>query len=518
MQRYGALAIDLVGVALTPFVALLIRDNLTFYEPHWQAITGYAAISFVVLTGALLIGGSHKALWQYTSLPDVLKIIAIMTVALVLAVAISFLESRLEGVARSVPVIQWFLLVGAVVGTRIAFRVWHERARRDRQVGAGALLQHVLVVGVNPLTELYLESVAEHACKTVTIVGILSDQTELGGRRLRQQKILGRIEELPELIDRLEVHGITIERVAVMEPFERLSPRAAEVLLDVEQGSAVQVDWIVERLGLNSARLPKNDGTNDGTHHDPCVQGPSRGHSSMAEHDVVLSLGKYGYAKRGFDIVVALLLSAFLAPLILVVALLVMADLGLPVVFWQQRPGRFGRPFKLFKFCTMRPAHDRLGKRIPDEKRTSTVGELLRKTRLDELPQLYNVLIGEMSFVGPRPLLPIDQPEELISRLSVRPGLTGFAQVHGGRHISAEDKNTLDVWYIRHASLWFDVKIMLRTVMVLIWGERIDQDTLNAVRHGLERLTMSDGANSGPYMLLSSRVGSGKNEVTRSAG
>src|SRR4029077_7087026 len=114
--------------ALTPFVALLIRDNFIFYAPHWQDITGYAAISFFVLSVALLIGGSHKVLWQYTSLPDVLKIIAIVTVALVLAVAVSFLESRLEGVARSVPVIQWFLLISVIVGTRMAFRVWRERA------------------------------------------------------------------------------------------------------------------------------------------------------------------------------------------------------------------------------------------------------------------------------------------------------------------------------------------------------------------------------------------------------
>ena len=134
MHRYGALATDLVGVALTPFVALLIRDNFVLYAPHWQAIVGYAAISFAMLSVALVIAGSHKVLWQYTSLPDVLKIIAILTVALVLAVAISFFESRLEGVARSVPVIQWFLLVSAIVGTRIAFRVWHERARRDQWV------------------------------------------------------------------------------------------------------------------------------------------------------------------------------------------------------------------------------------------------------------------------------------------------------------------------------------------------------------------------------------------------
>ena len=169
MQRYGALATDLVGVAITPFVALLIRDNFNFYEPNWQAIIGYAAISFAMLSLALLIGGSHKALWQYTSLPDVLKIVALVTVALVLAVAVSFLESRLEGVARSVPVIQWFLLVGVIVGTRIAFRVWHERARRDRWAGTTTPVQHVLIVGVNSLTKVAVCGFGKNNCQPSTM-------------------------------------------------------------------------------------------------------------------------------------------------------------------------------------------------------------------------------------------------------------------------------------------------------------------------------------------------------------
>src|SRR5262249_32876595 len=163
---------------------------------------------------------------------------------------------------------QWFLLVSAIVGARIAFRLWHQRARRDRLFGIGTPLQHVLVVGVSPLTELYLESAAEYGSRTVQIVGILSDQTEFGGRQLREQKILGRIEELPQLIDRLEVHGITVERVAVMVPFEQLSPRASQVLLDIERSSTVKVDWIVERLGLNPERV----GEIDGGRRDPSFQ------------------------------------------------------------------------------------------------------------------------------------------------------------------------------------------------------------------------------------------------------
>ena len=124
----------------------------------------------------------------------------------------------------------------------------------------------------------------------------------------------------------------------------------------------------------------------------------------------------------------------------------------------------------------------REGNRIPDEQRASTLGTYCGGRRLDELPQLYNILIGEMSFVGPRPLLAVDQPEEMHRALLVRPGLTGFAQVHGGRNISAEDKNALDLWYVRNASLWLDIEILLRTSMVLIRGERVNHAILRAAR------------------------------------
>jgi lipopolysaccharide/colanic/teichoic acid biosynthesis glycosyltransferase len=175
-------------------------------------------------------------------------------------------------------------------------------------------------------------------------------------------------------------------------------------------------------------------------------------------------------------------------------------DVGFPIVFWQKRPGKFGRPFKLFKFCTMRSAHDSAGARIADEKRSSIVGLILRRARLDEIPQLYNILIGEMSFVGPRPLLTVDQPMESSARQLVRPGLTGMAQVFGARDISPEDKNALDIWYVQHASLSLDIKILVRTPLVLLRGERVNQFALSASRKGLERL-VTKNVDSGPHQV-----------------
>ena len=117
-------------------------------------------------------------------------------------------------------------------------------------------------------------------------------------------------------------------------------------------------------------------------------------------------------------------------------AVLVGASVGLPVLFWQQRPGLGGRPFRVYKFRTMRAAHSSDGRRLSDKERVSQMGTLMRRLRLDELPQLFNIFRGDMSFIGPRPLLPCDQSDAYRARLLVRPGLTGWAQVVGGRDIS----------------------------------------------------------------------------------
>jgi lipopolysaccharide/colanic/teichoic acid biosynthesis glycosyltransferase len=494
MRPYLALAIDLGWVALSAIVAVLIRDNFVLNPPHLQAVTAYAAIAVATSALVFVVTGLHRRLWQYTSLPDVLRIMAAVTVALLLALFISFVSSRLENVARSVPVIQWFLLVGAILGTRVAVRIWFEQARREQVEAVDASIQHVLVVGLSHVTELYLESVAEYAAKTVDVVGILSEKGELRGRSLRFQKVLGTPEELQQVMAQLEVHGVTIERIVVTQPPGQLSRRAREALFEVESSSGVRVDWMVDLLGLAEKQERKIESAPESSAKEsPAVT------ISQAETP---SLGRYGYVKRALDISGAISFSILLAPLIFVTGLFVALDVGFPLIFWQKRPGRHGRPFRLFKFCTMRPAHDAEGKRVSDEERSSIVGELLRRTRLDELPQLYNVLIGEMSLVGPRPLLPLDQPFETRVRLSVRPGLTGLAQVRGGRNISAEDKNALDVWYVRNASPWLDIEILLRTPIVVMRGERVDPDTLHAVRTGPERLQTPSAANPDAYALM----------------
>ena len=511
MRHHMAFAIDLGWVALSAIVAVLIRDNFVPYEPHYLAVTAYVVISLAVFTVVFAVSGTHKTIWQYTSLPDVLRIMAVVTLGISLALFISFVLSRLEGVARSVPVIQWFLLVSAMIGSRVAFRLQAERAKHHQATRAEPSMEHVLIVGLSHLTELYLQSVAEYASKTVDVVGILTKERELRGRLLRFCKVLGTPEELPQVLAQLEVHGVSVGRIVVTQPFEQLSRGAAEVLLQAERSSDVKVDWMAELLGLRESRVKAAP-----EHAAPISH---QWQASVNAREVTqLSLGSYGYVKRALDVMGALCLSLVLAPLIVVVGALVALDVGFPLVFWQKRPGRDGQPFKLFKFCTMRPAHDAQGHRIADEDRSSIIGRLLRRTRLDELPQLYNVVVGEMSFVGPRPLLPADQPTDTSARLLVRPGLTGLAQVLGGRDIAAEDKNALDIWYVSNASLWLDFKIILRTPIVMIMGERVDAYALHAARAALECLKFQGAANEDADLRLHEDVsGAHPVEITRSS-
>ena len=172
------------------------------------------------------------------------------------------------------------------------------------------------------------------------------------------------------------------------------------------------------------------------------------------------------------DVVIAIVAMIAIAPLTIFVTALVLIDVGHPVVFWQQRIGHLGRPLHLYKFRTMRATFDHAGHPIPELQRLSEIGRLLRMTSLTEIPQLFNVLTGSMSLIGPRPLLAVDQPEHACIRLQVRPGLSGWAQVNGGKLLSPSEKDALDEWYIRHASLLRDLEIIARTLWVIIRGDR----------------------------------------------
>lgn len=198
-----------------------------------------------------------------------------------------------------------------------------------------------------------------------------------------------------------------------------------------------------------------------------------------AEYRRLLRERSLSRSKRALDLVGAGLALLVLAPVLAVIALLVRAGMGRPVLFRQERPGHLGRTFTMYKFRTMRDARDELGNPLPDESRITALGQLLRRTSLDELPELWNVLKGDMSLVGPRPLL-IDYlrlytPQQA-RRHEVRPGITGWAQIHGRNATTWEKRLALDVWYVDHRTLRLDVAILVRTLVKVLQREGINQE------------------------------------------
>lgn len=183
--------------------------------------------------------------------------------------------------------------------------------------------------------------------------------------------------------------------------------------------------------------------------------------------------------KRLFDFCASLFGLILLSPIIALVAWKIRKNLGSPVLFRQTRPGLNGKPFEMVKFRTMKDAVDAQGNLLPDSERMTPFGDKLRNSSLDELPELWNVLKGEMSLVGPRPLLMQYLPlysKEQARRHEVRPGVTGWAQINGRNAISWEDKFKLDVWYVDNRNLWLDIKILFLTVKKVFVKEGISAD------------------------------------------
>jgi lipopolysaccharide/colanic/teichoic acid biosynthesis glycosyltransferase len=324
------------------------------------------------------------------------------------------------------------------------------------------------------LADLFIHCVFRNGLSGVDAVGILSSADRHHGRYLRSLKILGPPEAIQDVVHDLSVHGVFVDRIIVALPRDELTEEAQDSITELERSGKVLVDYLPANYGLSETSI--DDRKHGGT--------------LNAEH-AGFPPNPYLRWKRVIDGAVALVCVVCFTPFMIFVFALVLIDVGWPIIFWQQRPGAGGRPIKVLKFRTMGPPRDRAGRRLTDGERLSHVGRFLRRFRLDELPQVYNVLIGHMSLVGPRPLLPADQPDAPASRLRLRPGLTGWAQIKGGRHISSEDKAALDLWYIKNACFSLDVMILAHTVRMILFGERVDP---NAIQQAWRTIRMEETA------------------------
>ena len=490
MGRYLLLFLDICLVLISTILALALRENFDLTGDRIEAFLPY--LGATVFFSAVLIpaAGLNASIWRFSGMHDYLRVAGVLTAISVGAVSLSFAYHRLEGVARSLPFLQVLVGTAVLVGARVLHRLSHAKQQGRRksmippQLPAQSTELTVLVLGVTRLTEAYMQALAELAPGRVNVAGMLCIRDRQVGRLVSRYPILGMANDVESVVDTLEVHGVKVDRIVVAVPFRSLSLEIKEALTRLERRRSVSLKHLCEIVGLEEeehSRVHKLA--------QPRSASLAEVRFELAPPEIELLLRRrFWKVKRGLDAVAAFTCLIATSPFFVIMGIAVGVSMGFPVVFWQQRPGLHGKSFHLYKFRTMRAAHTPDGRLLSDAERVSGLGNFLRRTRLDELPQLFNILRGDMSFVGPRPLLPKDQPKEFGARLLVRPGLTGWAQVVGGRDITPEDKAVLDVWYVRNAGLLLDLKVAARTIPIVLFGERISRSLIDRAWQDLTEL------------------------------
>ncbi len=482
MRRYVLLGVDVALILFATLLAFALRENLEFVQARYEAFAPYLVAAGLISALFFAAAGLNRSIWRFSDMRDYVRIAAVVTLVCVGSVALSFAYNRLDGVPRSLPFLQGIVGIMVLVSARVVHRMRHSSRRKKAaafEVSAKYYEINVLVVGLTRLTEAYLQTLSDFGSGRINVAGIVARADRHVGRLVGTHPILGAPEDIESVLDALETHGVAVDRVVVAAPFGDLSEEAREALLRIERSRGIALQFLTEILALDAGAIRRESADEAKTQ--SALSSEPAAHIAPSEFDA-FSRRRFWKVKRCFDTVGALTILLASAPVFLVVAFIVAASVGFPVIFWQRRPGLMGRSFHLYKFRTMGAAHAPDGRRLSDAERVSRMGNFLRRTRLDELPQLLNILRGDMSFVGPRPLLPRDQPKSSAARLLVRPGLTGWAQVVGGRDIPPEDKAALNVWYVRNASPFLDLEIVARTVPIVVFGERISEPLIERAR------------------------------------
>ena len=454
-------SLDVAAALIAPVLSLSIRGLDGYYVMTHAAISTYVitSVSFSVLF--LVWYHVGRGLPNYLSVHDAVQIAKAASCTVMSVTASMLLFTNIDGFPPSLPIIHFFVLIALLTSSRLIQREMAQRRSLDAtNCGTHDGEEHIFVVGAGQLASLYVRFLESQNGGQRKVVAILDKNRSLHGRSILGCTIVGSVQELPGLLDDFEQHGLEITAVVVCETDRELASEYNENLGPVCRSRGLKLEILTE---------------------DPAIFGGTAAPPSRPA--LVVSSGQaagYFQLKRKVEPVFALFCLIAFLPLFVLTGLLVLASLGWPVIFWQRRIGRNGRTLFVYKFKTMRNPVDRMGRRLTFHERQTRIGKILRATRLDELPQLVNVVRREMSIIGPRPLLPVDQPVEAALRLAVAPGLTGWAQINGGKLITSEEKAALDEWYVRNASLRVDAEIAWRTIITIVTGDRRNKDQLDA--------------------------------------
>jgi lipopolysaccharide/colanic/teichoic acid biosynthesis glycosyltransferase len=451
-------ALDACFVVLSPLLALWVRDAPVLTEVSHSLFLYWACCTIFSLLSFSIFRLEHKGL-RYFSVDDIFDILKAVVVAELLTATALFSFTRLDGIPRSTLFIHALILAAGLVAARtIAHLFEHGQKGAFRRP---LKTKYVIVIGSDYLSSAFIRWLETNEIEPKQVMAILDEHEEMD-RKISGVQVLGSPFQLLQTVEEFAVHGVEIDEVIVSGGENQLAEPVLAELLRICGKKKLELTFLPELFHSTFRQ------TADAKIEPAELQVPT------------FPISPYFGLKRILDFIFALLFAVLLSPVFMCVSALVALDVGTPLLFWQRRLGEAGRGFQMYKFRTMQSPFDRLGQSLPQNRRLSAIGHLLRKTGLDELPQLLNVLVGDMSLVGPRPLLPEDQPANPAIRLMVRPGITGWAQVNGGKQITSEEKDGLDEWYIRNASPLLDLRILLLTCRYIFVGNRATARNANA--------------------------------------
>jgi len=450
--RWKIAPFDGLCVVVAPFIALALRDPSLFQDHAYYSYL-YVIVTVACSLVVVIVFRLGDGMTRFFSVHDIWAVIGACLASTASSSVTLFVVDRLEGVPRSTPLIYGLVLGSCLLAGRGSARFFdtEHRPRRDSETPTHP--RRVVLVGIDAFAAAVIKLTNCQEPRTTQIVSALDRRDHLNGRTISGVPIVGKLEDLGAVVDEYSVHGIEIDEIWLVD--KKLSAVDLSRLEAECNPRELKLVPIARALSLEQLQ-------------------PAVSRQFVVERPKTYPGAGYFRFKRFVDASTSAVLLLALSPVALLVAVATRLDVGAPVIFWQQRIGRSGRIFVLYKFRTYRAPFDRKGAPVESERRISSLGRLIRATRLDEIPQLLNILGGDMSLIGPRPLLPEDQPRDPTTRLSVRPGVTGWAQVNGGTLVRPEEKDALDAWYILNASILLDLLICWRTAMVVLKGERRD--------------------------------------------
>ena len=462
---------DFFWIAISPFLALALRGR-EFILPNssYFGIPETYYFSIILIFCSIPVFVSFRvsdSLHHLFQVKDVISIFSATLLSILLGTYVAFFFNRMGNIPRSVPLIYGALLIVGLTFYRVVIRLIEShregKSKSYSDFYAVKNFRRIIIIGLDHFSINTIRLTEAQLPRVIQVIAAFSLTNKHVGRSMGGVAVLGDLSSISNIISEYQIHGVKIDELWLSDNADKISNYDLNCVARAAEFYGIPFKRISEALNLT----PENDWLLT---------------ERKNSYKKVIIDNKYFNIKRLVDLFGSLTLSVLLIPIIGLASSAVILDIGSPVFFWQERQGRYGSRLFIYKIRTLMAPIIHDDGSIIIAGTLSPLGRFLRSTRIDELPQILNVIVGDMSLIGPRPLLALDQPADPSIRQLIRPGLTGWAQVNGGEYLSAEDKNILDCWYVFNASLFLDIRIFLRTIHLIIFGGRVNQEAIKQAK------------------------------------